>query len=134
MVLIDDILIDYRGHNVMMALLHYHMSGIVVSVFNQICFHCRDIILKANDTCEDWMCKVCSLSEPHLHAHKAILCASCDHMRALLCSGMQERYLEIYVIKICTNRVELCYTLFSGFSRMFTLLFIYHSFAANRKL
>ncbi|XP_071730305.1 BTB/POZ domain-containing protein At1g04390-like [Rutidosis leptorrhynchoides] len=52
--------------------------------------HFSDIILEANDTCEKWMCKVCSLSQPHVHAHKAILCTSCDHMRTLLCSGMQE--------------------------------------------
>lgn len=55
---------------------------------------CRDIVLEAKgDTYEEWKCEFCTLSQPHLHAHKAILCASSDHMRALLCSGMQERYL-----------------------------------------
>ncbi|XP_024959662.1 BTB/POZ domain-containing protein At1g04390 isoform X4 [Cynara cardunculus var. scolymus] len=54
-----------------------------------------DIILEAKgDKFEDWMCEACSLLQPHLHAHKVILCASCDHMRALLCSGMQESQSE----------------------------------------
>ncbi|KVI02380.1 BTB/POZ domain-containing protein At1g04390 isoform X1 [Cynara cardunculus var. scolymus] len=58
-------------------------------------FHFSDIILEAKgDKFEDWMCEACSLLQPHLHAHKVILCASCDHMRALLCSGMQESQSE----------------------------------------
>nr|GEW50691.1 hypothetical protein [Tanacetum cinerariifolium] len=57
--------------------------------------HFSDIILEAKgNTSEDWICETCSSSKPHLHAHKAILCASCDHMRALLCSGMQESQSE----------------------------------------
>ncbi|PWA98974.1 Armadillo-like helical [Artemisia annua] len=57
--------------------------------------HFSDIILEAKgNTSEDWICGTCSSLKPHLHAHKAILCASCDHMRALLCSGMQESQSE----------------------------------------
>ncbi|KAL7592690.1 hypothetical protein Lser_V15G33945 [Lactuca serriola] len=57
--------------------------------------HFSDIVLEAKgDTYEGWMCETCSVSHPHLHAHKAILCASCEHMRALLCSGMQESHSE----------------------------------------
>ncbi|KAL8239140.1 hypothetical protein R6Q59_015707 [Mikania micrantha] len=56
---------------------------------NGCCF--SDIVLEAKGhTFEEWKCELCTLSQPHLHAHKAILCASSDHMRALLCSGMQE--------------------------------------------
>ncbi|CAI9294103.1 unnamed protein product [Lactuca saligna] len=57
--------------------------------------HFSDIVLEAKgNTYEGWMCETCSVSHPHLHAHKAILCASCEHMRALLCSGMQESHSE----------------------------------------
>ncbi|KAK9065512.1 hypothetical protein SSX86_014913 [Deinandra increscens subsp. villosa] len=60
---------------------------------NGRCF--SDIVLEAKGhTFEEWKCESCTLSQPHLHAHKAILCASSDHMRALLCSGMQESQSE----------------------------------------
>lgn len=51
----------------------------------------RDIILKPKETesiC--WKCRTCSLSLPHMHAHKVVLSSSCDYLRALFQSGMQE--------------------------------------------
>nr|XP_043627315.1 BTB/POZ domain-containing protein At1g04390 [Erigeron canadensis] len=63
--------------------------------------HFSDIVLQAKgNTSLEWMCEACSLSQPHLHAHKAILCASCDHMRALLCSGMQESHSETITVDL----------------------------------
>ncbi|KAL4579921.1 hypothetical protein LXL04_016092 [Taraxacum kok-saghyz] len=57
--------------------------------------HFSDIVLEAKGNAyDDWTCETCSFSQPHLHAHKAVLCASCEHMRALLNSGMQESHSE----------------------------------------
>lgn len=55
----------------------------------------RDIILKPKETesiC--WKCRTCSLSLPHMHAHKVVLSSSCDYLRALFQSGMRERYIH----------------------------------------
>lgn len=50
-----------------------------------------DIILEAKSTANTgWVCSFCSHSLPHIHAHRAILSPSCDYMRALFQSGMQE--------------------------------------------
>lgn len=45
----------------------------------------------------DWACNICSLSVPHMHVHKVVLCSSCDYLRALFQSGMQERCLHVIV-------------------------------------
>ena len=59
-------------------------------------FVSRDIVLEAKST-EDtrWTCSYCSFSMPHVHAHRVILSASCQYLRALFQSGMQERYVNI---------------------------------------
>ncbi|CAO2836269.1 unnamed protein product [Amaranthus hypochondriacus] len=50
-----------------------------------------DIILEAKSTENaGWTCSCCSLPSPHIHAHRAILSASCEYMRALFQSGMQD--------------------------------------------
>lgn len=50
-----------------------------------------DVILEAKST-EDtgWTCSYCCSSMPHTHAHRVILCSSCEYLRALFQSGMQE--------------------------------------------
>ncbi|KAI3703739.1 hypothetical protein L1987_73933 [Smallanthus sonchifolius] len=81
---------------------------------NGFCF--SDIVLEAKgNTFEEWKCESCNLSQPHLHAHKAILCASSDHMRALLCSGMQESLSERIKIDLGWKAlVQLVNWLYSG--------------------
>ncbi|KAM0070631.1 putative chromatin remodeling & transcription regulator BTB-POZ family [Helianthus debilis subsp. tardiflorus] len=81
---------------------------------NGFCF--SDIVLEAKGNAfENWKCKSCAISQPHLHAHKAILCASSDHMRALLCSGMQESQSETIKIDLGWNAlVRLVNWLYSG--------------------
>uniref|UniRef100_A0A2P2KLS1 BTB domain-containing protein n=1 Tax=Rhizophora mucronata TaxID=61149 RepID=A0A2P2KLS1_RHIMU len=60
------------------------------------CFSFRDIILEAKATASIcWTCSICSLSVPHVHAHKAVLYSSCDYLRALFQSGMQESQSQI---------------------------------------
>ncbi|GAB4836634.1 hypothetical protein Ancab_001547 [Ancistrocladus abbreviatus] len=50
-----------------------------------------DIILEAKSSIKtDWACSWCSLLAPHLHAHRIILWTSCEYLRALFQSGMQE--------------------------------------------
>lgn len=38
-----------------------------------------------------WTCDFCPVSVPHMHCHKVILSLSCEYLRALFNSGMQER-------------------------------------------
>lgn len=45
-----------------------------------------------------WKCSFCSVSVPHMHVHKVIVSASCQYLRALFNSGMQERYLFTFII------------------------------------
>ncbi|PIN07586.1 hypothetical protein CDL12_19851 [Handroanthus impetiginosus] len=58
--------------------------------------HCSDLLLKASRTVQlpCWKCNSCSTSAPHLHVHKFILEPSCDYLRALFQSGMQESHLQ----------------------------------------
>ncbi|XP_043702406.1 BTB/POZ domain-containing protein At1g04390 isoform X2 [Telopea speciosissima] len=54
-----------------------------------------DVILEAKATeVMHWTCSVCSQSVPHMHVHKIILWASCDYLRALFQSGMQDSYSQ----------------------------------------
>ncbi|XP_042477288.1 BTB/POZ domain-containing protein At1g04390 isoform X2 [Macadamia integrifolia] len=54
-------------------------------------YYFSDIILEAKETeVRHWTCSVCSQSVPHMHVHKIILWASCDYLRALFQSGMQD--------------------------------------------
>ncbi|PRQ30625.1 putative chromatin remodeling & transcription regulator BTB-POZ family [Rosa chinensis] len=60
-----------------------------------------DVILEAKETkllC--WTCGVCSLSVPHMHVHKVVLSASCDYLRALFESGMQESNSQAIKVSI----------------------------------
>ncbi|XP_021857455.1 BTB/POZ domain-containing protein At1g04390 isoform X1 [Spinacia oleracea] len=50
-----------------------------------------DIILESESAeSTGWTCSSCSFSLSHIHAHRVILSSSCDYMRALFQSGMQE--------------------------------------------
>lgn len=72
-------------------------------------FGFRDVILEAKETkLLGWTCGVCSLPVPHMHVHKVVLSSSCDYMRALFQSGMQERYLQIF-LHICTHNYTFFY-------------------------
>ncbi|CAL2253303.1 unnamed protein product [Prunus armeniaca] len=64
--------------------------------------HCfSDVILEAKATeLLGWTCGVCSLPRPHMHAHKVVLSSSCDYLRALFKSGMQESHLETIKVSI----------------------------------
>ncbi|RXH98478.1 hypothetical protein DVH24_010803 [Malus domestica] len=58
---------------------------------------CRfsDVILEAKTTeLLGWTCGICFRSVPHMHVHKVILSSSCDYLRALLQSGMQESHSQ----------------------------------------
>ncbi|XP_050368318.1 BTB/POZ domain-containing protein At1g04390 isoform X2 [Argentina anserina] len=60
-----------------------------------------DLILEAKETkLLDWTCGVCSLSMPHMHVHKVVLSASCDYLRALFRSGMQESTSQVIKVSI----------------------------------
>lgn len=66
-------------------------ESLILCVYNS-----RDIILEAKEIqVVHWACSFCSRAVPHMHCHKVILCSSCDYLRALFQSGMQER-LAIY--------------------------------------
>ncbi|KAL6196747.1 hypothetical protein ACLB2K_032361 [Fragaria x ananassa] len=64
--------------------------------------HCfSDVILEAKETkLLGWTCGVCSLSVPHMHVHKVVLSASCDYLRALFESGMQESNSQAIKVSI----------------------------------
>ncbi|KAL9227077.1 hypothetical protein vseg_002814 [Gypsophila vaccaria] len=55
-----------------------------------------DVILEAKSKDDTgWTANCCSFSEPHIHCHKAILMSSsCDYVRGLFQSGMQESRSE----------------------------------------
>ncbi|KAL8162133.1 hypothetical protein V2J09_013622 [Rumex salicifolius] len=60
-----------------------------------------DIILEAKSTkFDDWKCSLCSLSGPHMHAHKIVLLSSCEYMRALFLSGMQESHSQTLQVPV----------------------------------
>ncbi|XP_048425761.1 BTB/POZ domain-containing protein At1g04390 isoform X4 [Pyrus x bretschneideri] len=57
--------------------------------------HFSDVILEAKTTeLLGWTCGICSRLVPHMHIHKVILSSSCDYLRALLQSGMQESHSQ----------------------------------------
>ncbi|KAL1823031.1 hypothetical protein ACET3Z_009809 [Daucus carota] len=50
-----------------------------------------DVILEAKvEELVQWSCDICFLSRPHIHAHKVVVCSSCEYLQALFQSGMQE--------------------------------------------
>ncbi|KAJ4836223.1 hypothetical protein Tsubulata_025598 [Turnera subulata] len=63
--------------------------------------HYSDIILEAKEARSgSWPCGFCSLSQPHIHAHKVVLQSSCDYFRALFQSGMLESHSQIIKIPV----------------------------------
>lgn len=70
-------------------------------------FDYRDIILEAKATeglC--WNCSVCLLSTPHVHAHKIILWSSCDYLKALFQSGMQDSHSQHLKVPVCWEALK----------------------------
>lgn len=66
-----------------------------------------DIILESESAENiEWNCSCCSLSLPHIHAHRVILSSSCDYLRALFQSGMQESSLQS--LKVPVSWQALC--------------------------
>lgn len=60
-----------------------------------------DIILEAKETAGVASnCSFCPMSMPHMHAHKIILCSSCDYLRALFNSGMNDSYSQVIKVPI----------------------------------
>ncbi|XVF79405.1 hypothetical protein PTKIN_Ptkin14bG0219700 [Pterospermum kingtungense] len=60
-----------------------------------------DVILEAKETEQTpWTCSFCSLLVPHMHAHKIILQSSCNYLRALFQSGMQESQLQTIKVPV----------------------------------
>lgn len=63
-----------------------------------LCSITRDVILEAKvEELVQWSCDICFLSRPHIHAHKVVVCSSCEYLQALFQSGMQERYFLLYL-------------------------------------
>ncbi|KAL8033225.1 hypothetical protein ABFX02_13G148400 [Erythranthe guttata] len=61
-----------------------------------------NLILEAGSTAQlvHWNCNSCSALVPHLHVHKVILLSSCDYLRALFQSGMQESNLQTIKVPV----------------------------------
>ncbi|KAL6546996.1 hypothetical protein OROMI_022717 [Orobanche minor] len=55
-----------------------------------------DLILEAGSTIQltHWKCSGCGALVQHLHVHKVILESSCEYLRALFQSGMQESHMQ----------------------------------------
>ncbi|KAG8386600.1 hypothetical protein BUALT_Bualt03G0165200 [Buddleja alternifolia] len=63
--------------------------------------HFSDLLLEANTTqLEDWKCSSCPSLVPHLHVHKVMLESSCDYLRALFQSGMQESHSQTMKVPV----------------------------------
>ncbi|KAJ4980864.1 hypothetical protein NE237_031701 [Protea cynaroides] len=64
-------------------------------------YYFSDVVLEAKATeIMNWTCSVCSQSVPHMHVHKIILWASCDYLRALFQSGMQDSHSQIIRVQV----------------------------------
>ncbi|KAK4363948.1 hypothetical protein RND71_015306 [Anisodus tanguticus] len=75
-----------------------------------------DIILEAETSPpSDQDCNSCSISVLHLHVHKVILWSSCDYLRALFQSGMQESHSLTIKVPVCWDSlVKLVSWFYSG--------------------
>ncbi|GFQ03220.1 BTB/POZ domain-containing protein at1g04390 [Phtheirospermum japonicum] len=71
--------------------------------------HCfSDLIVEAGSTTQlaHWKCSGCSAFVPHLHVHKVILESSCDYLRALFQSGMQESHLQTIKVPVSWESLD----------------------------
>ncbi|KAI3456713.1 hypothetical protein Pfo_013376 [Paulownia fortunei] len=61
-----------------------------------------NLILEASSMTQlvHWHCSGCSALVPHLHVHKVILESSCNYLRALFQSGMQESHLQTIKVPV----------------------------------
>ncbi|XP_071905526.1 BTB/POZ domain-containing protein At1g04390-like isoform X1 [Coffea arabica] len=67
--------------------------------------HCSSDVLLEPNTIQllNWRCSFCSAPNPHFHVHKVILFSSCDYLRALFQSGMQESNSETIKVPVSWN-------------------------------
>ncbi|XP_010552398.1 PREDICTED: BTB/POZ domain-containing protein At1g04390 isoform X2 [Tarenaya hassleriana] len=62
---------------------------------NATFLHLSDVILEPKEVdIPGWNCRFCSSTFPHVHAHRVILWSSCEYLRALFQSGMQESHSD----------------------------------------
>ncbi|CAN1817680.1 BTB/POZ domain-containing protein At1g04390 [Linum perenne] len=60
-----------------------------------------DIVLEAKESESiSWECRVCSVSVSHVHAHRVVLGSSCDYLRAMFQSGMQESHSKTIKVPV----------------------------------
>ncbi|KAL8126612.1 BTB/POZ domain-containing protein At1g04390 isoform X3 [Apium graveolens] len=75
-----------------------------------------DIVLEAKvDELEHWSCDICCISRPHVHAHKVVVCSSCEYLQALFQSGMQESQSHTIKVPISWKAlIKLVHWFYSG--------------------
>ncbi|XP_031505227.1 BTB/POZ domain-containing protein At1g04390 isoform X2 [Nymphaea colorata] len=95
-----------------------------------------DIILVPQMTGEETCnCIVCQDQVPHVHAHKTILLSSCDYLRALFQSGMQDSSLEKITVPICWGAlVKLVKWFYSGELPLPYIGCLWNNMDVNKKL
>ncbi|KAI3840640.1 hypothetical protein MKX03_004652 [Papaver bracteatum] len=72
-----------------------------------------DVIVEAKAKTEmKFSCSTCPQSMPHMHVHKIILWLSCDYLRALFQSGMQESQSQIIKVPLSWEALEKLVTWF----------------------
>ncbi|KAI3883465.1 hypothetical protein MKW92_005551 [Papaver armeniacum] len=72
-----------------------------------------DVIVEAKAKTEmNFSCSTCPQSMPHMHVHKIILWLSCDYLRALFQSGMQESQSQIIKVPLSWEALEKLVTWF----------------------
>ncbi|KAL0443180.1 UNVERIFIED_CONTAM: BTB/POZ domain-containing protein [Sesamum latifolium] len=63
--------------------------------------HFSNLLLESSTTeVVHWKCNSCCNQVPHLHVHKIILESSCDYLRALFQSGMQESHMQTIKVPV----------------------------------
>lgn len=87
-----------------------------MTIFALFRLQIRDIILEAETSgSSNQDCSYCSISVLHLHVHKVILWPSCEYLRALFQSGMQESHSLTIKVPVCWDSlVKLVSWFYSG--------------------
>ncbi|XVE52868.1 hypothetical protein DITRI_Ditri02bG0159100 [Diplodiscus trichospermus] len=79
-------------------------------------FQFADVILEAEVAGQmPWACSFCPLLVPHVHAHKIILWSSCNYLRALFQSGMQESHSQTIKVPVSWEALIKLVQLFYSF-------------------
>lgn len=78
-------------------------------------FQFADVILEAKATEQmPWTCSFCSLLVRHVHVHKIVLQSTCNYLRALFQSGMQESQLQTIKVPVSWEALIKLVQLFYG--------------------